>query len=64
MDFVCVLLLMYLLSFFFFPDHDEALTKTADEPSTDKSYAIHSVPLARGTFELSVCWPRAGTRIA
>lgn len=48
----------------FLPDHDEAVTKAADERSADKSYAIHSVLLARGTSELSVCWPQAGTRIA
>lgn len=63
MDFICVLLLVCLLGFFFLPDHDEALTKASDEQSADKSSVIHTVPLANGTSELTVCWPWAGTRI-
>lgn len=62
MDFICALLLVYLLGFFL-PDHDEALTKASDEQSADKSSVIHTVPLTKGTSELTVCWPWAGTRI-
>lgn len=54
----------YLCIFWvFFPDHDKALTKASDEQSADKSSVIHSVPLAKGTSELTVCWPWAGTEL-
>lgn len=58
--FVCCYLCIFWV--FFLPDHDEALTKASDEQSADKSSVIHSVPLAKGISELTVCWPWAGMR--